>query len=159
MEGIKITKRKHQKKEEIDNYYKDWLENFLYPVSKMILSPEFKKLFFYEIPLFITPTKMSYINGFGNIIYYDNSRQINETKKPLVEVIESDQTVSITSEIRGVLKENIKLEIKENTVVIKINNGKECFYKKVELPCNVDTDSAKTSFQNGLLDIELKKIK
>ena len=73
-------KRKHQKKEEIDNYYKDWFENFLQPISRMIPSPELRKLHFYEFPLFITPTRMSYINGFGNIIYPDNPRQIIETK-------------------------------------------------------------------------------
>ena len=150
-------KRKHQKKED-DDYYKDWFEIFLHPVSRMYLSPELRKLYFYEFPLFITPKRMSYINGFGNIIYSDNPRQIIETKEPLVEVIESDKTVSITSELLGVLKESIELEITQNTVVIKVNNGKENFYKEVELPCNVDMDSAITSFQNGVLDVELKKV-
>lgn len=151
-------KRKHQKKEEIDDYYKDWFEPFLQPTSRMILSPELRKLYFYEFPLFISPTKMSYINGFGNIIYSDNPRQIIETKEPLVEVIESDKTVSITSELMGVLKESIELEITQNTVVIKVNNGKENYYKEVELSCTVDADSAITSFQNGILDVELKKV-
>ena len=101
-------KRKHRKKEEIDDYYKYWFETFLQPTSRMILSPELRNLYFYELPLFITPTRMSYINGFGNITYFDNPRQRFETKEPLVEVIESDKTVSITSELLGVLKENIK---------------------------------------------------
>ena len=151
-------KRKHQKKEEIDGYYKDWFEPFLHPVNRMFLSPELRKLYFYEFPLFITPTRMSYINGFGNIIYSDNHRQIIETKEPLVEVIESDKTVSITSELLGVLKENIELEIKQDTVIIKVNNERENYYKKVELPCNVDVDSAIISYHNGILDIELKKV-
>ena len=151
-------KKEHQKKEEIDDYYKDWFEIFLHPVSRMILSPELRNLYFYEFPLFITPTRMSYINGFGNIIYSNNPRQIIETKEPLVEVIESDKTVSLTSELIGVLKENIELKITQNTVVIKVNNGEENFYKEVELPCNVDVDSAITSFQNGILDVELKKV-
>jgi HSP20 family molecular chaperone IbpA len=34
---------------------------------------------------------------------------MSKTKEPLVEVIESDKTVSITSELLGVLKENIEL--------------------------------------------------
>jgi HSP20 family protein len=44
-------------------------------------------------------------------------------------------------------------------VIIKVNNGKEHYYKKVELPCNVDADSAITSYQNGILDVELKKMR
>ncbi len=86
-------KGKQQKKVEIDDYYKDWFEPFLYPVSRMILSPELRNLYFYEFPLFITPARMSYINGFRNIIYPNNPRQIVETKEPFVEVIESDKTV------------------------------------------------------------------
>jgi HSP20 family protein len=151
-------KRKFRKQEEIDDFYKDWLEPFSHPISRMILSPELRKQYFYEFPLFFTPTRMSYISGFGNIIHSNNPHQIIETKEPLVEVIESDKTVSITSELIGVLKENIELKITQKTVVIKVNNGKENFYKEVELPCDVDVDSAITSFQNGVLDVELKKL-
>jgi HSP20 family protein len=151
-------KKKHHEKEEIDDYYKDWLETFLYPISRMILSQELRNLNIYEIPLGITPTRLSYINGFGNIISTDNPRQIIETKEPIVEVFESDKVVSITSELIGVLKESIKLKITQNTVVIKANNGVENFYKEVDLPCNVDVDSAITTFQNGILNVELKKV-
>ena len=152
-------KRKNQKKEEIDDYYKDWFESFLHPVSRMILSPELRNLYFSEFSPFISPTRMSYINGFGNIIYSDNRHQKIETKNLLVEVIESDKTVSITSELIGVLEESIELKITQNAIVIQVNNGNENFYKKVELPCNIDVDSAITSFQNGVLDVELKKSK
>jgi HSP20 family protein len=151
-------KRNFRKKEEIDDFYKDWFESFLQPISRMILSPELRKQYFYEFPLFFTPIRMSYINGFGNVILSNNPHQIIETNEPLVEVIESDKTVSITGELKGVLEENIKLKITQNTLVIKVNNGKENFYKEVELPCNVDVDSAITSFQNGVLDVELKKL-
>lgn len=158
MGGKKIMKRKQQKKEEIDDYYKDWFETFLQSVSRMYPSPEYRNHYFYEFPLFIIPTRMSHINGFGNIIHSDTPHETFETKEPFVEVIESDKTVSITSQLIGVLKESIELEITQNTVVIKVNNGRENFYKEVELPCNVDVDSAITSFQNGVLDIELKKV-
>jgi HSP20 family molecular chaperone IbpA len=151
-------KRKHQKKEEINDYYKDWFETFLQSTWRMILSPDLRKAYYYEFPLFNTSAGMPYINGFGNIIYPDNPRHLIETKEPVVEVIESDKTVSITSELKGVLKESIELKITQNTVVIKVNNGKEKYYKKIELPCNVDVDFAITVFQNGILDIELKKV-
>jgi hypothetical protein len=51
-------RKKRQNKEEIDDYYIDWFETFLQPISRMILSPELRKLYFYEFPLFITPTRM-----------------------------------------------------------------------------------------------------
>ena len=126
-------------------------------VSRMFPSPEDRNPYFYEFPLFITPPRMSHIKGFGNIIRSDNPHQMFETKEPFVEIFEADTTVSITSELPGILKENIELEITQNTVIIKVNNEKENYYKKAELPCKVDPDSAITSYQNSILDIELKK--
>ena len=181
-------KRKRQKKEEIDNYYKDWFENLLQPwdfrtlsgiydeleeqlteveremryifretASRMFPSPEDRNPYFYKLPVFITTKRMSPINGFGNIIRSETPHEMLETKEPFVEVIESDKIVSITSELPGFAKENIELEITQDTVIIKVNNGKENYYKKVELPCNVHVDSSITIYQNGILDIELKK--
>jgi len=108
-------KGKQQKKVEIDDYYKCWFEPFIHPVTRMILPPELRNLYFYEFPLSITSSRMSCINGFRNIICPNNPRQIIETKEPLFEVIESDETVSITSELIGVLKENIELKTTKQT--------------------------------------------
>lgn len=129
-------------------------------VSRMFSSLENRNHYLYEFPPYITPTRMSYINGSKNIIRSETptSHQTFETKESLVEVIEIDKTVSITSELPGFAKENIELEITQNTVIIKVNNGKENYCKEVELPCNVNVDSAITIFQNGILDIELKKV-
>jgi len=151
-------KKKYQKKEEFDDYYKYWCNIFLQPINRMILSPELRKLYFYEFPLFITPNRMSYINGFGNIIFSENPRQKIETKEPLVEVLDSDKTVSITCELPGFAKENIKLEITKNIVIIKANNGEENYLKEIKLPCEVDADSAIISFNNGVIDLDLRKL-
>jgi len=56
-------------------------------------------------------------------------------------------------------KKDIDLEITENTLTIKVDKDKRKYYKEVELPCEVDANSAKASYQNGVLDIELKKAK
>ena len=62
-------------------------------------------------------------------------------------------------EVPGVEKKDIDLEVTENTLTIKVDKDKRKYYKEVELPCEVDADSAKASYQNGILDIELKKSK
>jgi HSP20 family protein len=156
--GKKAMEKKHQKKLGIDNYYKDWFENFFHPISRMALTPDFRKVYFYEAPLFITPKRMLYINGFGNIIHPNNHQEMSRTKELKVEVIESKKTVSITSDLACFEIENIDLEITPSIVSIKFNNGKEKCYKKVKLPCNVDVDSVISSYNNGILDIQLKKV-
>ena len=146
------------KKEEIDDYYKKWFEIFLQPTSNVKLSPEIRKLYFNKFTLFIIPSISSNNPGFGNSFYLDNPHKEIETKEPLVEIIESDKIVSITSELPGFEEENIELEITQDTVIIKANNGKKNFYKRIKLPCDIDADSKIAIFHNGILDAELKKI-
>ena len=86
------------------------------------------------------------------------SQYVLGTREPLLEVFETDKIVSITVEIPGAFNEDIELDTTQNIVMIKVNNEKMNYYKKVELPCNVDVDSAIISYHNGILDIELKKV-
>jgi len=127
-------------------------------VSRIFPSSENRNCNLYGFPIYIPPTIISHNIGFGNIISSYNHHQTLETKEPLEEIIETDKTVSITAEIPGAFKEDIELEITQNTVIIKVNNEKMDYYKKVELPCFVDADSAITSYQNDILDIELRKV-
>jgi len=61
--------------------------------------------------------------------------------------------------VPGVKKEDIDLEVTENTLTIKVDTKDRKYYKEVELPCEVDPNSAKATYQNGVLDVELKKAK
>jgi len=89
----------------------------------------------------------------------DSSRQTPEAIDTSIDVIEWDKTVSITTEIPGCSEKDIDLEFTENKVIIRVDAEESKYYNEVELPCDVDVDSATTSYQNGILDIELKKVK
>ena len=88
----------------------------------------------------------------------DSSRQTPEFIDPSIDVIEWDKTVSITTEIPGCSEKDIDLEITGDKVIIRVDAEESKYYNEVELPCDVDIDSATTSYQNGILDIELKKV-
>ncbi len=106
------------------------------------------------------PDGKPHFEEFGNIPNTPRvSQQMLGAKEPIVDVIEGNKIVSITAEIPGVSKEDIELEIMEDIVVIKVDKEGKKYYKKVELACDVDADSAKASYRNGVLDIELKKVK
>jgi len=59
-------------------------------------------------------------------------------------------------ELPGVDKEKVKLDVAEDSVEIKTDDDKK-FYKMVYLDSAVDTDSAKASYRNGVLTLELDK--
>ncbi len=78
-------------------------------------------------------------------------------REPLTDVIEREDTVSITVELPGVEKEEIDLRTTPTTVAIKVDNPQRRYYKEVDLPVAVDPDSIKATFKNGVLDIMLRK--
>lgn len=88
----------------------------------------------------------------------DSSHQTPGFIDPSIDIIEWDKTVSITTEIPECSEKDIDLEITEDKVIIKVDTKESKYYNEVELPCEVDVDSATTSYQNGILDIELKKV-
>lgn len=51
----------------------------------------------------------------------------------------------------------IKLHAVENSMVISVGAKERKYYKKLELPGKVDSSSAKSSYKNGVLEVELKK--
>ena len=56
-------------------------------------------------------------------------------------------------------KEDIDLEVTGDTLIIKVEGKDRKYYKEISLPAEVDPDSAKASYNNGVLDIQLKKVK
>lgn len=115
---------------------------------------------FYGWGSVVSPERKVHFEEFENTPNISSrSQYVSGTKEPLLEVFETDKIVSITLEIPVTLEEDIELEITKNTVRIKVNSENINYYKKVELPCNIDADSAITSYQSGILDIELKKVK
>ena len=88
----------------------------------------------------------------------DSSHQTPEVIDPSIDIIEWDKTISITTEIPGCSEKDIDLEITADKVIIKVDTEESKYYNEVELPCNIDVDSAIISYHNGILDIELKKV-
>ena len=85
-------------------------------------------------------------------------QQLSSKREPLVDVVENDETITVTAELPGVAKDDIELEATENMLTINVDDEDRQYYKEVELPTEVDTDSARATYQNGILDVELHKV-
>ena len=71
-------------------------------------------------------------------------------------MIDADDEIWVVAELPGVSKDKIKVKVTENKVVIRASNGKK-YYKEIELPAEVDPKTAKAKYNNGVLDIRIKK--
>ena len=83
---------------------------------------------------------------------------LREEREPLVDVMEDEREINVIAELPGVEKEDIKLHATERTLVISVDAKERKYYKELELPSKVDPSSAKSSYKNGVLKVELKKV-
>ncbi|MDY6965381.1 MAG: archaeal heat shock protein Hsp20 [Halobacteriota archaeon] len=96
------------------------------------------------------------LREFGNVFPF--SKAVTRERKPLIDVFEMDEEIKVVAEIPGVEKDDIKLDAEGTKLEIKATGGSRNYSEDVFLPSAVDTDSAKASYKNGVLEVVLKKI-
>jgi len=81
-------------------------------------------------------------------------------RKPLVEINEEPTQIIVIAEMPGVTKEDIELKATSHSLTIstKTSETDRKYYKEVELPVAINSDYAKARYQNGILEVKLKKI-
>lgn len=97
-----------------------------------------------------------------------------DIKMPRVDIIERDNEVVVKAEMPGVNKDDLDVSVTENSVTIKgctsheekeekgdyyrceISSGS--FSRTVMLPGNVDSDKAKATFRDGILELTIPKM-
>ena len=112
--------------------------------------------FLYGYSITIGPDGKPSIREFGNI----NLRgYINEGggREPMVDVFERNDEVRIIVELPGTSEENIKLELEEGVLKVKVEDAKG-YNKIIPLPSKVDPRTLKSTYRNGVLEISLKKV-
>jgi HSP20 family protein len=112
--------------------------------------------FVYGFSYTAVPGKDPIFREFGNIRPSQRGIEPIMGREPLVDVMEEKEKYKIFVELPGVDKDKVKLDVAENSVQIKTEDDKK-FYKMIELESSVDSDSAKASYKNGILTIELDK--
>jgi HSP20 family protein len=112
--------------------------------------------FVYGFSYTAEPGKEPVVREFGNIRPSYRGIEPSEGREPLVDIMDEKDAYRIFVELPGVEKEKVKLDVAENSVQIRTDDEKK-FYKMIDLESAVDPDSAKASYKNGVLTIELKK--
>jgi HSP20 family protein len=92
---------------------------------------------------------------------------------PSVDIFEEKDEIVVKAEIPGIGKEDIDVNITENTITISGEKKKEekvedkdyyrfersygSFSRSFDLPTNIQTDKAKATFKDGVLEIRMPK--
>ena len=82
---------------------------------------------------------------------------VKDEREPLVDTMVQSETVKVVAELPGVEKSDIALECDGRNLVLKVDNDKHRYYKSLELPVDVDPDTSKASYKNGVLELILNR--
>ncbi|MEM3653745.1 MAG: archaeal heat shock protein Hsp20 [Candidatus Bathyarchaeia archaeon] len=116
--------------------------------------------FVYGYSMTIGPDGKPIIREFGNIKpSFKRGLEVKEEREPLVDTMVDEKTVKVIAELPGVDKSDIKLNATEKSLTISVDTEKRKYYKELELPVEVDPESAKASYKNGVLEVTLDRIK
>ena len=83
---------------------------------------------------------------------------MEEERKPLVDVIETENQICVIAEIPGVSKEDILVDATPNKLDISAQNSLRKYSESIELPAKVDPQSAMATYKNGVLEVKLNRI-
>ncbi len=97
------------------------------------------------------------------------------TVEPFVDVIDKEDKVVVAADVPGVEKEDLSVNISGDRLEISAERKKEAeekkegyvrrertytsYYRSIPLPTEVDGDKADATFENGVLEITMPKVK
>jgi HSP20 family protein len=104
------------------------------------------------------------IREFGNVKsplsrgFAQTTPVISSEREPLADVTTTDKEVKVVAEMPGVSKENIKINAYGGSVEISTTEGAQRkYHETIELPSETDIETAKSSYNNGILEIRFNK--
>lgn len=96
-----------------------------------------------------------------------------EKKMPRVDIIDRDADILVRAEVPGVSKDDLDVSVSDNAVTIQGHMRKDteekgeyyrremsygAFYRTLPLPSDVDSNKAKATFKDGVLELTLPKV-
>jgi HSP20 family protein len=118
---------------------------------------------FYGYQVTVGPDGKPHVKEFGNAKEFGSFKAPKPqlemgSREPLIDVVpdEREGTIKVVAEMPGMQKEDIKLNATEDSLTIKAERGERKFNTTVPLDSQVDPSSTKASYNNGILEVQLK---
>jgi HSP20 family protein len=85
--------------------------------------------------------------------------EIGEEREPMIDVLATEGSVKVTVEMPGVDKDKIKIDAYDNTVEVRSLEPTRKYHKLIDLPKEADVKTARSKYNNGILEITFDKKK
>lgn len=117
----------------------------------------------YGYSMTIGPDGKPKIREFGNIkspmsgMGTFEQPSLSAEREPLIDISSTDNEVKIVAEMPGISKDKIRIDAYDQYVEIKSEDPNRKYHKKIEVPEDIDINSARSNYNNGVLEINFKK--
>jgi HSP20 family molecular chaperone IbpA len=86
----------------------------------------------------------------------DMKRKIREPE-PLVDVLDEGDEVKIVAECIGFDRKDLRIHVKNQRLTLSAESSDRKFHKSLNLPKRVIPSTIRTTYKNGVLEIQFKK--
>lgn len=124
----------------------------------------------YGYSMTIGPDGKPHVREFGNVKasgsgsaknigqYVGAKPQISAEREPLSDLTTTDKEVKVVLEMPGIKKEDIKINAYDEKVEIKTaENAQRKYHKIIDLPKQADIETARSTYNNGILEVTFDK--
>ena len=87
----------------------------------------------------------------------NSARRKWKAPKPLIDIFQEKNWITIVAEIAGFKKETLKINVKDQKITLSAKAKDRRYYKSLNLPKIVIPNLMHTTYKNGVLEIKLKK--
>jgi len=115
--------------------------------------------YYYGYQVTVGPDGKPRIREFGNAKPSSGGlMQQSTVREPLVDTSydEKDNSTTITAEMPGITKQDIKLEVADGLVTIHAEKGDKKYHTEIPVQDELDSESAKATYTNGILELKIK---
>lgn len=84
-------------------------------------------------------------------------RRKGNMPEPLIDVLEEKNEMIVLVEAVGFKKENVKIRLREQRLILTAETSERRYYKSLNLPKRVIPETLQVTYKNGVLEIRLKK--
>ncbi len=92
---------------------------------------------------------------FGN---WAEAGDVGAASSTHVDVMEDEDEIHVVADLPGVDKEDIDLKVKADHLKIEASNEERRYDEVVQLPAEVDEDTASASYNNGVLEVSFTRV-
>jgi HSP20 family protein len=99
------------------------------------------------------------IEPFGNIRKSEKTGEatVHEIREPLVDVFEEEDHVLVVAEMAGIGPEDVRIDVKDDILVLQAERGDKKFHKEILLPGSFEREKMTICCNNGIVEIKCLK--